>query len=101
VVGVGALEWAIGAKLDFVKLQKDTGIPAWFAAAQMVHEAFNGDGTMSGLAAKSNNFAGLKAASWQAQFGCGTVDLPTWEVVNGKDVQVTAAFCTCADYRCG
>jgi hypothetical protein len=95
---MGALEWAIGAKSEFVKLQKATGVPAWGAAAHHCHEAWNVDGTMSSLAAKYNNHTGMKAAKWQKEFGCGTVDLPTWEVIDGRDVKVTATFCTCPDF---
>lgn len=91
-------EWARSVKEDLVALQRETGIPAIFAASQMIHEGFNWDGTLSGLAADHYNFAGLtwyedsETENWQRQFGATSVNLPTREVIDGKDVMVTRLF---------
>jgi hypothetical protein len=91
------LDWARSVKADLVKLQNETGIPALFAAAQMVHES-NSGGELSGLA-RRHNYAGIKARDWQKKFGCGSVPLPTWEEIDGKPQQVMADFCTCPDWQ--
>jgi hypothetical protein len=62
------LEWAASVKPDLVKLQQETGIPALWAAAQMCHESAGGDG-LSGLASQAHNYAGLKWAEWERQYG--------------------------------
>lgn len=87
------VQWAVANKAKFVELQRRSGIPALWAAAQHCHEAFNGDGTMSALLAKDNNGGGLKWAAWQAELGCTPVEYPTWEWVNGQNVKVVAKFC--------
>lgn len=93
------LEWAKSVKPDLVKLQATHGIPALWAAAQMCHESAVGGGSgLSELAAKANNYAGLKWASWEAAYGCSPVNYGTWEVLNGQRVDLTDAFCSCPSW---
>lgn len=88
-------EWLLTVREDLLALEIRKDIPCLFSGAQMVHEAFNGTGTMSGLAASHNNFCGMKAASsWQQQFGGGVVTLPTQEYIAGEWVTVAADFAT-------
>jgi len=74
------------------------GVPASVTIAQAILESGWGK---SSLAAKHNNFFGIKAA----RSGNAAVELPTWEVLNGKRVQVTARFrvfaspAECFDWR--
>lgn len=63
------LEWAESIKPDLVKLQQETGIPALWAAAQMCHESANGNDGLSALAREAQNYAGLKWAEWERQYG--------------------------------
>lgn len=85
--------WAASVKADLVRLQQEHGIPALFAAAQMCHESYNTQtGGLSELAAKCHNYAGMKWASWQAEYGARPVVYGTWEVIGGQDQRVTAAF---------
>lgn len=65
---------------------KEAGIPLALIVTQAAHESNYGK---SGLALKSNNLFGIKGgASWP-----GRVDQwPTWEFINGKNVQVMANF---------
>lgn len=90
-------EWVISKKADLVALQQATGIPAWFMAAQMCHESYS-DGGLSGLARLHHNYAGLKAARWQQEYGCTAVRMGTWEEINGEAVNLTDAFCKCPDW---
>jgi flagellar protein FlgJ len=64
----------------------ESGIPISYIVAQAVHESNYG---RSGLATKSNNLFGIKAGNtWAGKF-----DLwPTWEVIDGKSIQVQAKF---------
>lgn len=67
---MNVIEWAEAVKPDLVKLQAETGIPALWAAAQMCHEsANNGGASLSDLALSAQNYAGLKWAEWQREFG--------------------------------
>lgn len=87
------LDWAMSVKGDLVKLQQEKGIPALFAAAQMCHESYNTrTGGLTELASRCHNYAGMKYAAWQAEFGGKPVVYGTWEVVNGQDKRVEAAF---------
>jgi hypothetical protein len=95
---VNAIEWARSAKADLVALQTRTGIPALFAAAQMCQESAHGDG-LSGLALNARNFAGLKWSSWQEPFGCTPITYGTWEYLNGQNVTVNDAFCSCPSWQ--
>lgn len=64
------LEWAESVKPDLVKLQRETGIPALWAAAQMCHEsAVSGGAGLSELASQAHNYAGLKWSEWERQYG--------------------------------
>lgn len=92
-------EWARSTKAGFVRLQSDHGIPAIFAAAQHVHEGFNSDGAMSGLARDDFNFAGLKWVEWERTYGCTPVTYPTSEYIDGKWVKVEAQFCHCLSFN--
>jgi hypothetical protein len=95
------IEWARSVKADLVRLQQEKGIPALFAAAQMCHEsAINGGADLSELAKKAFNFSGLKAARWQRdEFGCGVVNMATWEVYSGKRADVVDGFCACNSWE--
>lgn len=96
---MGIREWALSVKPDLVKLQKEKGIPALWAAAQMCHESYNGNDGLSGLAQDANNFAGLKWAEWERAYGCEPVSYGTWEVLDGQRVDLTDAFCKCPDWE--
>jgi hypothetical protein len=79
---------------DLMQLQQATGIPAAGAVAQQLHEAWNPGGqTLSRLAGEYNNYAGLKWASWQRDYGGRPVSLSTWEEIDGNAVQMDDAFC--------
>lgn len=94
-------DWALSVKPGLVQLQRDTGIPALFAAAQMCHEsAIGGGSALSKLAADYHNYAGLKSAPWQRQgFDCGQVRMSTWEEVKGQPVDTTDSFCVCHSWE--
>lgn len=92
------LTWAREVKPDLVAFQERTGIPAMWAAAQMIHEAWNSNGKLSDLAAKCNNYAGMKWRDWQGAYGCSPVSMRTWEVLSGERVDLTDAFCSCPDW---
>ena len=86
-------DWATSVKPDLVRFQQEHGIPALFAAAQMCHESYNTQtGGLSELAAKCHNYAGMKWAAWQAEYGARPVVYGTWEVIGGQDQRVSAAF---------
>ncbi len=70
-----------------VDLERRHEIPAAFTAAQATHEALNGDGSLSVLADEYHNLFGVKARA-----GEPSVQLMTWEVVDGRRVQVRAPF---------
>lgn len=89
--------WASGVMGDLVDLQNKTGIPALAAAAQMCHES-DYRGRLSELAEKAHNYAGMKWASWQQEFGCKPVVYGTWEEVDGEAENVDAHFCSCPDW---
>lgn len=91
------LDWVRRVKPDLVHLQVRTGIPALFAAAQMCHESYSNSG-LSELATRCHNYAGMKWASWQAEFGCTPAIFGTWEHIDGADVAVADAFCSCPDW---
>jgi len=87
-------EWAQSVKGDLVSLQEKHGIPALFAAAQMAHEsAISGGNSLSSLATECQNYAGLKWATWQGQFGCKPARYGTWEEIDGVATAVEDAFC--------
>ncbi len=94
------IEWAKSVKADLVKLQEKQQIPALFAAAQMCHESAGSSARgLSELAEYGNNFAGMKWAEWQRQFGCEPVTMGTWEVLDGQHVDVEDAFCKCPTWE--
>jgi flagellum-specific peptidoglycan hydrolase FlgJ len=91
---VNVIEWAKSVKPDLVKLQQEKGIPALWSAAQMCHEsAVNGGAGLSELALNAQNYAGLKWAEWEKEYGCEPVTYGTWEVLNGQTVNLNDAFC--------
>ncbi|HYG58296.1 MAG TPA: glucosaminidase domain-containing protein [Symbiobacteriaceae bacterium] len=86
-------DWARSIKPALVDLQARTGIPALFAAAQFCHES-HVNGGLSRLATDHHNYAGLKWAVWQAEYGCQPVRMGTWEVIDGQRLDVVDAFCS-------
>lgn len=93
-------EWAQSVKPDLVALQERTGIPALWAAAQMVHEsAVRGGQDLSELATRCHNYAGLKWAGWQKGHGCTPARFGTWEEIGGEAVSVEDAFCSCPNWE--
>lgn len=68
--------------------QQQTGVPASVTIAQAMLESNLGK---SKLASDANNYFGIKANSGTAG-SAGVYNAPTWEHLNGRDVQVTAAF---------
>ncbi|MBP2019011.1 flagellum-specific peptidoglycan hydrolase FlgJ [Symbiobacterium terraclitae] len=90
---MNTIDWAVSVKPDLVRLQRERGIPALFAAAQMCHESYNTQtGGLTELASKCHNYAGMKWAPWQAEFGAYPVVYGTWEHIDGSDQRVSAAF---------
>jgi hypothetical protein len=91
------LAWARSVKPDLVRMQAETGIPAWWAAAQFCHESYTpgNPGELSDLARLHFNYAGLKFADWQREFACAPVAMGTWEEINGTIVNLDDAFCSC------
>lgn len=89
---MNVLEWLRGLKPQLVAMQERYGIPAIFAAAQFAHEAWNADGTQSGLSRDWHNHAGIKWAAWESGHGAFPVNMRTWEVLNGKNATVVDAF---------
>lgn len=63
---------------------RESNILASLIIAQAIHESNWGK---SGLATKGKNLFGIKGT-----YGGKSVTMPTWEVYNGKTVQVNAAF---------
>lgn len=92
------LDWARANKQHFRQLQHDHQIPALHAAAQHIHEAFNSNGSLSGLAELDCNYGGLKFAEWQRQYGCTPVTYKTDEFLDGAWIKVDAQFCHCPDF---
>lgn len=87
------LDWAISVKPDLVALQRETGIPALFAIAQFCHESYNTrTGGLTELAERCHNYAGMKWAGWQSEYGAKPVVYGTWEVIGGQDQRISAAF---------
>lgn len=87
------LDWAISVKPDLVALQREKGVPALFAIAQFCHESYNTrTGGLTELASKCHNYAGMKWAAWQAEYGARPVVYGTWEVIGGQDQRISAAF---------
>ncbi|MHB1414714.1 MAG: glucosaminidase domain-containing protein [Chloroflexota bacterium] len=68
--------------------QQQTGVPASVTIAQAMLESNLGK---SKLASDANNYFGIKANSGTAG-SAGVYNAPTLEHLNGRDVQVTAAF---------
>jgi LysM repeat protein len=66
------------------RIQKEFGILASLVIAQAIHESNWGK---SGLAVKGKNLFGIKGT-----YNGQSVTMKTWEVYNGKRVQVDAAF---------
>jgi len=90
---VNTVDWARSVKPDLVRFQRERGIPALFAAAQMCHESHNTQtGGLTELAARCHNYAGMKWAPWQAEFGARPVVYGTWEHIDGTDHRIDAAF---------
>lgn len=95
-----AVEWARSVKRDLVELEQLIGIPALFAVAQMVHEGFDSDGTMTTLARDHFNFGGMKWAEWQGAFGCSPVSFDSPEEIDGVWTMVNGqAFCSCPSWK--
>jgi flagellum-specific peptidoglycan hydrolase FlgJ len=91
---MNVIEWARSVKPGLVNLQNAKGIPALFSAAQMCHESsLPGGAGLSELALKAHNYAGLKWAEWERDYGCEPVTYGTWEVLNGQRVDLQDAFC--------
>ena len=91
---MNVLDWSRSVKPDLLQLQQTTGIPALWAVAQMCHEsAVDGESGLSDLATNAQNYAGLKWAEWQRRYGCSPVQYGTWEVLDGQNVTLDAAFC--------
>jgi hypothetical protein len=60
----------------------------------MCHESsLPGGAGLSELALKAHNYAGLKWAEWERDYGCEPVTYGTWEVLNGQRVDLQDAFC--------
>jgi flagellum-specific peptidoglycan hydrolase FlgJ len=72
---------------DAQESQRTTGVPASVTLAQAMLESANGT---SGLAVKGKNYFGIKAHTKPGP--AGIIEMPTWEVFNGKSVTVMAAF---------
>ncbi|MHB1133431.1 MAG: glucosaminidase domain-containing protein [Chloroflexota bacterium] len=72
---------------DAQQSQRETGVPASVTLAQAMLESANGT---SGLAVKGKNYFGIKAQTRPGP--AGIIEMPTWEVLNGKNVTVMAAF---------
>lgn len=88
-----AIVWAREVRAELVELQQRSGIPAAGAVVQMVHEAFNPGGqSLSRLAADYHNYAGLKWADWQRDYGGRPVSMTTWEEIDGKAETLEDAF---------
>ena len=94
------MNWVRSIKPDLVKLQKDTGIPAIWAASVFCHESA-GDGPrgLSELAEHAHNYGGLKFAPWQTRYGCTPVTYGTWEEIDGQRVDLADAFCRCPSWE--
>lgn len=92
---VGPRTMAALRRLEFIRrvipravdLERRHEIPAAFTVAQAAHEALNADGTLSVLAEEYGNLFGVKART-----GEPSVQLMTWEVIDGRRVQVRAPF---------
>lgn len=89
-----AAEKILMDKKEFIKkmavaaqpVNKETGIPMTVMVAQAAHESNWG---RSQLARDGNNLFGIKAGpGWIGP----TITLPTYEIVNGKEIKVDAAF---------
>lgn len=79
----------------FIELVRDLAQrhPAINADAAAAHAANESAYGTSALAAKHMNLWGVKAAGAPTAYWRGeSVELPTWEEVNGKPVQITARF---------
>jgi len=94
------LDWAISVRPDLVALQRETGIPALFAAAQFCHESYDArTGGLTELATKHHNYAGIKwVGGWQDDFGARPVMYGTWEVIDGRRQDMGAAFASFPDW---
>lgn len=66
----------------------------------MCHESANdGKASLSALALDAHNYAGLKWAEWEREYGCEPVTYGTWEVLDGTRVDLTDAFCKCPSWE--
>lgn len=69
--------------------QRRYGVPASVTIAQAILESAWG---RSELAARANNYFGIKCSAQASPHQAGCVDKETWEHLNGNDVTVTASF---------
>lgn len=93
------IDWAVSVKEDLLKLQSDTGIPALFAISQMCHES-SYNGGLSELAAKCQNYAGIKwVGGWQLDYGATPVVYGTWENIDGQNVSLDDTFAKFPDWQ--
>lgn len=80
---------------DFILAVFDSavGVPGVNAAAAAAHAANESAYGQSQLAAKHRNLFGVKATGTLTKHWDGAkVSMPTWEVINGKNIQTTADF---------
>ena len=69
--------------------QRRYGVPASVTIAQAILESAWG---RSELAARANNYFGIKCSATTSPHQIGCVDRDTWEHIDGRDVTVTASF---------
>lgn len=67
--------------------QRETHVPASVTIAQAILESEWG---RSGLSKQAQNYFGIKAQSGPGP--AGVINLPTWEVINGRNVTIDDAF---------
>ncbi|MGE5675281.1 MAG: hypothetical protein ACM3XM_15635 [Mycobacterium leprae] len=100
MAGIVIDDWARSKKADLIRLQQETGTPALWAAAQMCYEsAVDGGEGLSEFAARTNNYARLKWAEWQRDYGCQPVQYDTHDVVNGQTVTRKETYCACPTWQ--
>ncbi len=46
-----------------------------------------------------HNYAGMKWSEWQRAYGCRPVHMDTWEVIDDRRMDLTAAFCSCPSWE--
>ena len=69
-------------------VERETGIKADLGMVQAAHESAYGS---SQLTREANNLFGFTGDSWKAA-GKPVVEMPPWEVINGRRVELTRPF---------